>query len=134
MLDGSISLDPLTTAIQELAAAAKEAEDEAKILRELETTGVLKMRALNDRLMLAERGFLDSDGLQGRQWFKHLVYGPAGDYESKLGFFPGIADAISRSTKLKLSRRDGQALIQHEVWRVARAIQRAASALRGELT
>jgi hypothetical protein len=23
--------------------------------------------------MLAERGFLDADGLQGRQWFKHLV-------------------------------------------------------------
>ena len=33
----------------------------------------MKMRALNDRLMLAERGFLDVDGLQGRQWFKHLV-------------------------------------------------------------
>ncbi|KAL5741977.1 hypothetical protein ACOSP7_028709 [Xanthoceras sorbifolium] len=135
LLDGSISLDPLTAAIEELASAAKEAEDEAKILRELERTGdiaVLKMRALNDRLMLAERGFLDSDGLQGRQWFKHLVYGPAGGYESKLGFFPGIADAISRSTVL--SRRDGQVLIQHEIWRVARAIQRAAGVLRGELT
>ncbi|XP_034699471.1 probable glutamate carboxypeptidase PLA3 isoform X2 [Vitis riparia] len=23
--------------------------------------------------MLAERGFLDSDGLQGRKWFKHLA-------------------------------------------------------------
>lgn len=34
---------------------------------------VLRMRALNDRLMLAERGFLDADGLQGRKWFKHLV-------------------------------------------------------------
>lgn len=34
---------------------------------------MLKKRALNDRLMLAERGFLDADGLQGRQWFKHLV-------------------------------------------------------------
>ena len=33
----------------------------------------LKMRALNDRLMLAERGFLDTDGIKGREWFKHLV-------------------------------------------------------------
>lgn len=33
----------------------------------------LKLRALNDRLMLAERGFLDADGLQGRHWHKHLV-------------------------------------------------------------
>ena len=34
---------------------------------------ILKKRTLNDRLMLAERGFLDADGLQGRKWFKHLV-------------------------------------------------------------
>ncbi|KAJ0028594.1 hypothetical protein Pint_36251 [Pistacia integerrima] len=135
LLDGSVSLDPLTMAIQELTTAAKEAEVEAKRLMEQETIGhvpVLKIRALNDRLMLAERGFLDADGLQGRKWFKHLIYGPPSDYESKLGFFPGIANAISQSTKT--SKRDGQALIQHEVWRVARAIQRAASALRGELT
>ncbi|MBA0703973.1 hypothetical protein Golax_016264 [Gossypium laxum] len=33
----------------------------------------LKIRALNDRLMLAERGFLDTDGIKGREWFKHLV-------------------------------------------------------------
>ena len=33
----------------------------------------LKMRGLNDRLMLAERGFLDTDGIKGREWFKHLV-------------------------------------------------------------
>ena len=46
-------------------------------LREHERRGDfidLKLRALNDRLMLAERGFLDVEGLQGRrQWFKHLV-------------------------------------------------------------
>lgn len=47
-----------------------------QILRQQEVTGdsvMLKKRALNDRLMLAERGFLDAEGLQGRQWFKHLV-------------------------------------------------------------
>lgn len=45
-------------------------------LREQETTSelvVLKKRALNDRLIYAERGFLDTDGLEGRRWFKHLV-------------------------------------------------------------
>lgn len=36
-------------------------------------TGVLMRRMLNDRLMLAERGLLDADGLQGNRWFKHLV-------------------------------------------------------------
>lgn len=128
-------------------------------MREEENRGhvsVLKKRMLNDRLMYAERGFLDSDGIQGRQWFKHLVsafingynnvqstlvqthdasyvvqvYGPAS--ESKLGFFPGVADAIYQSTGMKQEKR--QEVIQHEIWRVARAIQKAASALKGELT
>lgn len=135
LLDGSVSLYPLTTSIQELTSAAKEAEDEAKILRRQETTGdslVLKKRALNDRLMLAERGFLDADGLQGRQWFKHLIYGPPSDYESKLAFFPGVADAMSPSSRK--SKKERQAAIQHEIWRAARAIERAARALKGELT
>ncbi|XP_030924461.1 probable glutamate carboxypeptidase AMP1 isoform X1 [Quercus lobata] len=135
LLHENVSLHPLTTSIQELVSAAKEAEDEAKILRQQETTGdsvVLKKRALNDRLMLAERGFLDVDGLQGRQWFKHLIYGPPGDHESKLDFFPGVADAISQSARM--SRKEIQAAIQHEIWRVSRAIQRAARALKGELT
>ncbi|GAV57269.1 TFR_dimer domain-containing protein/Peptidase_M28 domain-containing protein [Cephalotus follicularis] len=135
LLDESISLNPLTTSIQELVSAAIKVENEAKRLRKQETKGdfvALKIRALNDRLMLAERGFLDADGLQGRQWFKHLVYGPPRDYESKLSFFPGIADAIFQS--IGMGRRDGQAEVQHEIWRVARAIQRAASALQGELT
>lgn len=33
----------------------------------------LKVRELNDRLMMAERAFTDRDGLSERQWYKHLV-------------------------------------------------------------
>ncbi|KAF9680760.1 hypothetical protein SADUNF_Sadunf06G0155100 [Salix dunnii] len=135
LLDRNISLHPLVNSIQELASAAKEVEYEIKQLREQESRGGhvdLKLRVLNDRLMLAERGFLDVEGLQGRQWFKHLIYGPPSDYESKLDFFPGIADALSQSTSK--SQQNRQAAIQHEIWRVARAIERAASALKGNLT
>eukprot|EP00261_Vitis_vinifera_P032696 XP_019073939.1 PREDICTED: probable glutamate carboxypeptidase 2 [Vitis vinifera] len=76
LVKGNVSLHPITASIQELASAAEEAEGEAKKLREEERNSeflVLKKRALNDRLMLAERGFLDADGLQGRKWFKHLA-------------------------------------------------------------
>ncbi|KAG5243850.1 glutamate carboxypeptidase [Salix suchowensis] len=135
LLDRSISLHPLVNSIQELASAARGVEYEIKQLRGQESRGDhvdLKLRALNDRLMLAERGFLDVEGLQGRQWFKHLIYGPPSDYESKLEFFPGIADALSQSTRK--SQQNRQAAIQHEIWRVARAIERAASALQGNLT
>lgn len=134
LLEGSsISLRPITAATQELAAAAKETLEEAKKLKEDEATdegAALKRRILNDRLMLAERGFLDAEGLPGRPWFKHMVYGPRNDGESELDFFPGIANAISRSS----GSGEQNAAIQHEIWRTARAIQRAAHALKGELT
>lgn len=36
-------------------------------------TDSLKVRELNDRLMMAERAFTDPDGLFQRTWYKHLV-------------------------------------------------------------
>ena len=33
----------------------------------------MKLRELNDRLMMAERAFTDADGLFGMSWYKHLV-------------------------------------------------------------
>ncbi|KAL2458434.1 putative glutamate carboxypeptidase 2 [Forsythia ovata] len=132
LLEGRISLHPIDAAIQEFTAAANRTEEEAKKLREnenLDESSVLRKRMLNDRLMLAERGFLDSDGLQGSQWCKHLIYGPHSDTGSKLEFFPGIIDAFSRT--MTLDKEERQAAIRHEIWRVARAIQRAACALKG---
>ncbi|KAM3202686.1 putative glutamate carboxypeptidase AMP1 isoform X1 [Capsicum annuum] len=133
LLEGSsISLRPITAATQELAAAAKETLEEAKKLKEDEAMDqhtALKRRILNDRLMFAERGFLDAEGLQGRPWFKHMVYGPRNDGESELDFFPGIANAISKSSG-GLNSGEQNAAIQHEIWRIARAIQRAAHALK----
>ncbi|KAL5708932.1 glutamate carboxypeptidase II [Ranunculus cassubicifolius] len=135
ILDGSLLLSPIKVSIKDLSIAAQAAIEEAKRLGEEANPDnilELKRRSLNDKLMLAERAFLDRDGLQGRQWFKHLIYGPPVDYESKMSFFPGVADAIYRATNM--SKKEGQAVIQHEIWRVARAIGRAASALSGELT
>ncbi|KAL2327310.1 hypothetical protein Fmac_020737 [Flemingia macrophylla] len=134
LLDDRIFLHPLNSSIQEFAAAAKEAKAESKKLKSLETTDNsldMKIRAFNDKLMLAEKGFLDIDGLRGRKWFKHLVFGLPSDPESKLDFFPGIADSMAEM--VKMSEKEGLAAIQHEVWRVARAVQRATLALRGKL-
>ncbi|KAK4757396.1 hypothetical protein SAY87_018697 [Trapa incisa] len=134
LLSGSISLHPLSSSIQALHSAAKEVQAKAAELRSpvsIEEDAVLMRRAVNDQLMLAERGFLDADGLQGRKWFKHLIYGPHGDYGSKLRFFPSIADAMKLVESRDIKESEGNAVIQHEIWRVSRAIQRAADALRG---
>ncbi|KAF8101897.1 hypothetical protein N665_0201s0204 [Sinapis alba] len=131
LLQGKASVDPLSMAIQEFSLVAKEAADEAKKLKEQaynknDVVAAAKRRELNDRMMLAERGFLDSQGIKGKEWFKHLVYGPAAEPESKLSFFPGIADAIATNSS--------EGMIEHEIWRVARATQRASKALKGGFT
>lgn len=59
------------------------------------------------------------------------MFGPPNDAE-KLDFFPGIADSTTRSNVI--SEKERLTEIQHEIWRVTRAIQRATSALRGEFT
>ncbi|KAJ8446373.1 hypothetical protein Cgig2_019266 [Carnegiea gigantea] len=133
VLEGRASVLPINTSVRHLLAAAKEIQREVKKLRADGSLGeveVMKERVLSDRLMLAERGLLDAEGLLGSRWFKHLVYGPSVDSESKLSFFPSVANAIYQSTQV-----DGgnNATIQHEIWRAARAIQRAADALKGDL-
>ncbi|GMH10679.1 hypothetical protein Nepgr_012520 [Nepenthes gracilis] len=134
LLEGNnVSLGPLYTSLGQLFSAAREIEEVEKlgVNGSSSVLMVMKRRMLNDRLMLAERGLLDPDGLHSMRWFKHLVYGPCGEYESKLSVLPGIADAAYRS--MQMGKEEREAIIQHEIWRVARAIQRAADALRGQL-
>ncbi|KAJ3672942.1 hypothetical protein LUZ60_006316 [Juncus effusus] len=91
-----------------------------------------KIRDLNDRLIMAERAFTDQDGLSGRKWYKHLIYGPSqnNDYGSKS--FPGIDDAIEAVKKLNTTH--ALRSVQHEIYRAARAVKQASLVLNGGLT
>lgn len=53
-----------------------------------------RLNRLNYRLTKFERGFIDQQGIQGREWFKHVVYAPGlwTGYSSQV--FPAIADGI----------------------------------------
>ncbi|CAI5496361.1 unnamed protein product [Closterium sp. Naga37s-1] len=110
--------------------------------------------AVNERLFLAERGFLDGHGIGPHYtWFKHLVYGPEKDNDYATSPFPGIRDAIADVIKSSASKKenpeaeaggamkgsdineDGEewSAVQHEIFRAARAIERAAKILEGQL-
>ncbi|KAI8548550.1 hypothetical protein RHMOL_Rhmol07G0280900 [Rhododendron molle] len=91
-----------------------------------------KVREWNDRLMMAERAFIDRDGLSGRPWSKHMIYAPSkhNDYGSKS--FPGVDDAIEKATSLNTA--ESWRLVQHEVWRVSRAVTHVSLVLNGKLT
>ncbi|KAM0974741.1 hypothetical protein ACFX2J_017724 [Malus domestica] len=60
---------------------------------------ILKVRELNDRLTMAEPAFTDQDGLFGRSYYKHLIYGPSKHDDYGSISFPGIDEGIEMSWK-----------------------------------
>ncbi|XP_058115524.1 probable glutamate carboxypeptidase LAMP1 [Magnolia sinica] len=132
-----ISLSPLYKSIEELNKAATKINDQRKALEgngwaSMWGKDPLKVRELNDRLMMAERAFTDRDGLFGRPWYKHLIYGPSNhnDYGSKS--FPGVDDAIEKAKSSNTT--ESWKPVQHEVWRVSRAVTHASLVLKGKFT
>ncbi|KAL3535684.1 hypothetical protein ACH5RR_004145 [Cinchona calisaya] len=136
--DKRIKLFPLFNSIEELRKAATKISNQIKALQDRKgcvsasKNDHYKVRELNDRLMMAERAFIDREGLSGRPWYKHLIYAPSkhNDYGSKS--FPGIDDAIEKANSLNTT--DLWNSVQHEVWRVSRVIKHASLVLSGELT
>lgn len=132
-----INLSPIFKSIKGLEKAAIKIDSQRK---EIEAgkgwiTGKkdhLRVRELNDRLMMAERAFTDRDGLFGMSWYKHLIYGPSkhNDYGSQS--FPGIDDAVKMAKNLHTA--ESWHRVQHEVWRVSRVIKQASLVLFGLLS
>ncbi|KAJ7563130.1 hypothetical protein O6H91_03G097800 [Diphasiastrum complanatum] len=121
-----VTVAPLNFALSKFQSAAVKISQEAEDLKHL----VSNKRTINDQLLLAERAFLDVDGLRRKPWFKHLVYGPLRNHSGPLSF-PGILDALADA--VAPGSPQNWAVIQHEIWRVSRVIIRAALVLQGEL-
>ncbi|CAI5530606.1 unnamed protein product, partial [Closterium sp. Naga37s-1] len=170
----SLSVAPLFASVSHLLAAAQSIEAEIEAI-ETSSTGCQcrggtcpmegasgeggncpaskALDGVNERLFLAERGFLDGRGIGPHYtWFKHLVYGPEKDNVYATSPFPGIRDAIAdviKSSASKGNLEDGVggavkgrssseggeewSAVQHEIFRAARAIERAAKILKGQL-
>nr|XP_016451838.1 PREDICTED: probable glutamate carboxypeptidase 2 isoform X1 [Nicotiana tabacum] len=125
-----IKLVPLYASIEKLRKAAIKIEDDIKALKAKRSWE--SVRELNDRLIMTERAFTDKDGLSSRTWYKHLIYAPARQDDYGSNSFPGVSDAIEKAKSLKST--DSWRSVQHEVWRVARAITQASLVLSGRLT
>ncbi|KAM3215842.1 hypothetical protein P3L10_025282 [Capsicum annuum] len=61
-----------------------------------------------------------------------VIYAPTRHNDYVSNSFPGISDAIERAKSLNTP--DSWRSVQHEVWRVARAITQASLVLTGRLT
>lgn len=137
-LDKNVNLTPLYKSIEELKKAATKIDNEKKALERSKGwasmwgTKFWQVRQLNDRLMMAERAFIDRDGLLGRQWYKHLIYAPSEHNDYGSVSFPGISDAIEKAKKE--NTKESWSSVQHEVWRVSRAVIHVSLVLNGVLT
>ncbi|KAG8491519.1 hypothetical protein CXB51_014891 [Gossypium anomalum] len=138
MSDKGITFSPLFKSIEELSKAARKINYQKKEIKEAKgwtsmwRNDHVKVRELNDRLMMAERAFTDRDGLLRRLWYKHLIYAPSRHNDYGSTSFPGIDDAIENAKNLNTA--ESWHVVQHEVWRVARAVKHASLVLDGKLT
>jgi N-acetylated-alpha-linked acidic dipeptidase len=71
-------------------------------------------REFNLRLMDEERALLDSEGLPGRPWFRHLIYAPLPSYEPET--VPALREALMAGDRARARR---------EAYRLALALDRA---------
>ncbi|KAH8950988.1 hypothetical protein BDL97_09G001400 [Sphagnum fallax] len=143
-----VSANPLLSAISRLEEAAVQIKQQAKDAEAQQPQGsflpsaLLGRRFINDRLLQAERAFLDDEGLTGigQSWYKHLVYGPVSNNNYGTAPFPGIQNALALAQAERNEHDDEDAkkqqwaAVQHEIWRVARVVDRAAIVLHGSLT
>ncbi|KAG8077876.1 hypothetical protein GUJ93_ZPchr0007g4738 [Zizania palustris] len=137
LLGVPVSLSPLQKSIEEFKRAALKVDSELKALHTwkiwpFSRTNPLKVRDLNERLLMTERAFTEREGLSGRPWYKHLIYAPSlhDDYGAQV--YPGVDDAIQMAEMTNTS--ESWRSVQHEIYRLARVINQASLVLSGGLT
>jgi len=133
----TVTCSPLYNSIRTLRAAATKVNNEQKelqkqLLSKQLNKDSLRIRQLNDRLMQTERAFTSREGIFKLEWFKHLVYGPSDQNDWDTAVYPGIANAIASARSSNTS--ESWKFVQHEVYRVARAVTQASAILSGRLT
>nr|XP_032803549.1 aminopeptidase NAALADL1 [Petromyzon marinus] len=84
-----ISLDDLKSAVEDLSKAA---EDLNILISAVNPdTEPMKVRAINDQLMLLERAFTDPVAFPDKLYYRHVVWTPR---SSAVEAFPGVVDAV----------------------------------------
>jgi N-acetylated-alpha-linked acidic dipeptidase len=113
---GSVRLDRVSAALKRFHAVAS--AHAAASHQALDRNDADALDAANRALMDVEPALVDSAGLRGRPWYRHLIYAPAFTYRPQV--LPGISEAIE-------ARAPGP--LAEEERRLADALDRAANAL-----
>ncbi|XP_063296910.1 aminopeptidase NAALADL1-like [Pelobates fuscus] len=118
-----ISLEPLKTAINRYKTASETLEETIRNLKETDETP-LRIRMVNDQLMLLERAFTNSMAFPNRLYFSHVLWATR---SSGFATFPGLADAYQQATETDTT--EDWHMVHHQLTIAIQAVESAASTL-----
>ena len=90
----ALDLKPISAAIDDFEVAGKRLNES---LKQKLSSGLLDPKlasALNHGMMRVERNWLNPDGIPGRPWFKHILYGARFTYAHLE--LPGLTEAVEK--------------------------------------
>jgi N-acetylated-alpha-linked acidic dipeptidase len=90
-LSGQIALSPLLQSVADFTAAGHELNHSVSLAIESGRLTPAGVRAVNQELMQIERNWCTEQGIPGRPWFKHTIYGTRSTYAHLE--LPGLAEA-----------------------------------------
>ncbi|EHH22711.1 hypothetical protein EGK_06031 [Macaca mulatta] len=120
----SISLGPLVTAVEKFEAAATALGQRISALKG--SPDPLKVRMLNDQLMLLERTFLNPRAFPEERYYSHVLWATR---TGSVATFPGLSNACSRARDTA-SGSEAWAEVQRQLSIVVTALEGAAATLR----
>ena len=97
VFEKDVSLDDLYQVIQVFNIAANELMEQAQELNE--SSSDIHVRMINDKLFMVNRGFLDFNGLPGRNYFRNVVFAPSSFNSYDGAGFPAVNDAAIEAEK-----------------------------------
>ena len=113
---GGVRLDRVSSALRRFRVVASAHATASR--QALDRNDEDALNAANQALMDLEPALVDSAGLRGRPWYRHLIYAPAFTYRPQV--LPGISEAIEARVPARLAEEER---------RLAAALDRAADAL-----
>ena len=111
-----VDFEPARAAARRWESFGRSALSSAR--RAVDTGDQARAQRIHEALIRVERALLDPAGLDGRPWFKHLIYVPRPTYKPLV--LPALTEAIEAGDRSRAGA---------EVERLTRALNRAAAAL-----
>ena len=115
MVAPALNFAPLENAAEALTQAAARYHAAAEMARPKLASNTSAARAVNVRLLQAERQLTDDAGLPKRPWYRHLLYAP--------GFYTGYAVKTIPGVREAIEQKE-YAEAEIEIARVAKALER----------